>query len=126
MIYTGYFARLTRYKEVGLFPISIAGKAPDFYNDFEFKKFAPTWQLFKQWKAGEINNFQYTEQFRNQVLNKLDKSEIREFFDSFNQDVILLCYEKSGDFCHRHIVADWIETEIGLKVEEFEEHPTLI
>jgi uncharacterized protein (DUF488 family) len=31
--------------------------------------------------------------------------------------IILLCYEKPGDFCHRHLVADWL-TKNGLKTIE--------
>lgn len=27
--------------------------------------------------------------------------------------VILLCYEKPTDFCHRHLVADWINKHKG-------------
>ena len=27
--------------------------------------------------------------------------------------VILLCYEKPTDFCHRHLVADWINKYKG-------------
>ena len=25
--------------------------------------------------------------------------------------IVLLCYEKPGDFCHRHLVADWFGKE---------------
>jgi uncharacterized protein (DUF488 family) len=31
----------------------------------------------------------------------------------------LLCYEKPGDFCHRHIVAEWLHNNLGVHVEEF-------
>ena len=54
-----------------------------------------------------------------EILNKLDKEEVLKFLDSFETDIILLCYEKSGDFCHRHIVADWIESELKKRVEEY-------
>ena len=47
------------------------------------------------------------------------KEEVLKFLDSFETDIILLCYEKSGDFCHRHIVADWIESELKKRVEEY-------
>lgn len=119
MIYTGYYAKLKKYEEAGLTPISIAGKAPEFYKGIQFKKFAPSWDIFSKWKSGEINNFQYTERFKSEVLDKLSKVEIKNFLDSFETDIILLCYEKSGDFCHRHIVADWIESELSRRVEEY-------
>ena len=35
-------------------------------------------------------------------------------------NMILLCYEKSGDFCHRHVLADWLEENFGYRVEEYD------
>ena len=32
--------------------------------------------------------------------------------------IILLCYEKPGDFCHRHLVADWL-TKNGVNCIEW-------
>lgn len=119
MIYTGYYAKLKEYEKVGLEPVSIAGKAPSFYKKTEYKKFAPTYEIFSRWKSGEIDNFQYTEEYIKNVLNKLDKQQVKEFLISFDKDIVLLCYEKSTDFCHRHIVADWIESELGIPVDEY-------
>ena len=119
MIYTGYYAKLKKYLEDGLIPISIAGKAPNFYNGIQYKKFAPSWDIFSKWKSGEIDNSQYTARFQDEILNKLNKEEVKTFLNSFETDIILLCYEKSGDFCHRHIVANWIETELNEQVKEY-------
>ena len=33
-------------------------------------------------------------------------------------DIALLCYEKPDDFCHRHLVADWLNKN-GYKCEEY-------
>ena len=33
---------------------------------------------------------------------------------------ILLCYEDNMEFCHRHIVAYWLELELGISVPEVE------
>ena len=119
MIYTGYYAKLKHYESNGIIPISIAGRAPEFYKGIQYKKFAPSWDIFSKWKNGEIDNFQYTDRFKKEILGKLNKEEVKQFLNSFKTDIILLCYEKSGDFCHRHIVADWIETELGKRVEEY-------
>ena len=90
-----------------------------FIREFSLKKFAPSWDIFSKWKSGEIDNFQYTERFNQEILDKLDKEEVLKFLDSFETDIILLCYEKSGDFCHRHIVAEWLHNNLGVHVEEF-------
>lgn len=120
MIYTGYFAKLKEYEDSGLIPISISGKAPDFYNGIEYKKFAPSWDIYSNYKNGHIDEFGYTERYKKERLDKLNPVEIKQFLTSFDKDIILLCYEKQGDFCHRHLVADWIESNLGIKVEEYE------
>ena len=108
MIYTGYFAKLKYYKSLNLLPISICGKCPNWYDELEFKLFAPKYSFFKEWKDELITNDEYIERFKIEVLNELDKQQIYNYLTSFNQDIILLCYEKSTDFCHRHIVSEWI------------------
>lgn len=34
---------------------------------------------------------------------------------------VLLCWEKSGAFCHRRLVAEWLEDAVGEKVQELDE-----
>lgn len=120
MIYTGYYACLNKYIDAGLVPISIAGKAPEFYHGDEYKVLAPKYDFFIRWKRGEIDNFKYVELYNKEVLSKLDAIDV--CIDLYNisngNDIVLLCYEKPGDFCHRHQVADWLE-EHGERVDEF-------
>ena len=51
-MFTGYFAKLKEYKQAGLIPISISGKAPEWYDGLEYKKLAPKWAFFQEWKYG--------------------------------------------------------------------------
>lgn len=122
MIYTGYYAKLNKYEEAGLIPVAISGTIPEFYtNRLRYSDFAPRYSFFKAWRAGEIDNFEYTIMYKD-YLDTLDKKEIKEDFDSPHKcsNMILLCYEKTGDFCHRHILADWLEENFGYRVEEYE------
>lgn len=121
MIYTGYYANIKKYEEAGLIPVAISGKVPDFYDGLTYKEFAPRWNTFKKWKNGEISNAEYVEEYK-KYLNTLDKEDIKMDFDSPNKcnNMILLCYEKSGDFCHRHVLADWLEENFGYEVKEYE------
>lgn len=121
MIYTGYYAKLKKYKEDGLYPIAISGRVPDFFSGDRYKDFAPRFRMFQKWKNKEISDLQYTTEYR-QWLDSLDKEEIREelkdVLKEYN-DIVLLCYEKPGDFCHRHILADWLEENMGVRVDEY-------
>ena len=120
MIYTGYFAKVKQYENAGLTTVSISGKAPSFYKGPEYKGLAPRWQMFNDWKKGKIDNFGYTKLF-NQYLETLDKESVKRALESFGENVVLLCYEKPGDFCHRHLVADWLESNFGWRVDEYDQ-----
>ena len=44
---------------------------------------------------------------------KLNPQEILgEILNLSEGDIALVCYEKPGDFCHRHLVASWLPYEI--------------
>ena len=120
-MYTGYFAKLKKYQEAGLVPVSIALKTPDWYHGLEYKKLAPNWDILSAWKSGEHKGDidYYTKHFE-EVLDTLRPEgviiELKQF--GLLQDIILLCYEKPESFCHRHIVANWLNKN-GLYVTEY-------
>lgn len=120
-IYTGYYAKLKKYKEHNLYPIAISGKRPDFYTEAFWTDFAPRYKDFLEWKSGKDSDIQYTKKYR-EWLDSLNKQEIRDVLEELEnegKDIIFLCYEKPGDFCHRHILADWMEEHLGYVVEEY-------
>lgn len=118
MIYTSYFGYM-RHLPKNIVTIAICGKSPDFYNGLEYKKLAPSWDIFKQWKETG-NNDLYTKRFKEERLKPLiTKNVIDDLMKmSNNQDIALLCYEKPIDFCHRHIIAEWLN-ENGFQCKEF-------
>ena len=80
----------------------------------------PPKDLLSWWK--ELTNEQqkspfyqnlYAKAYKIQVLNKLDVHKLSARL----QGKVLLCYEKSDDFCHRHIIANWFK-ENGYECEE--------
>ena len=32
--------------------------------------------------------------------------------------IVLLCYEPPGEFCHRRLLAEWIEQHLGMEIPE--------
>lgn len=112
---TGYFAKLKTYTETGFVPVSIAAKAPSWYKGLEYKKLAPKWEFFNEWKNGSHkgDNDYYIQHFKDEVLAPLKPEDaIRELSELAGVEphkIILICYEKPGDFCHRHLVADWLK-----------------
>ena len=121
MIYTGYYAKVKNYKENGIEPVAISGKVPDFFEGTTYPDFAPRYETLQRWKNKEITNEGYTKEYK-AYLNTLNKEEVEFDFQPYNteeNDCVLLCYEKSGDFCHRHVLADWLEENFGFKVKEY-------
>lgn len=121
MLYTGYFAKLKTYEKAGLQPISIAGKAPDFYKGPQYKYLAPRYKMFMDWKKGKITDEDYTREY-NEYLETLDEQSVYRSLTSFGDNAILLCYEPPDKFCHRHLVAEWLTNVMGIDIEEYDEN----
>ena len=60
------------------------------------------------------NTRYYIEQYYKQVLSKVDIEELLKD----EKDPILLCYERGQDFCHRHVLAEYIEMKYKIKVRD--------
>lgn len=110
VIYTSYFAQLKKVKN----PISIALWKPKWYNGPELLSLAPTKNILNIWKSSNktANDWQkYITSYNNDILAKLDINilleEIKQIYPNENF-VTLLCYEKPEDYCHRHIVSEWL------------------
>ena len=90
----------------------------------EYKKLAPKFSFWKIWKDNiskkGINDY-YIAEYQKQVLSLLNPKIVLyelEKMTSKSEMVVLLCYEKPKDFCHRHIVADWITKNTNTKIKE--------
>lgn len=132
MIYTSYFAKLRSLPD-NVIPISICGKAPDWYKGLQYKKLAPKYDFFMKWKENHDNDY-YVKCFNEQVLDKLNAERVVKELDNlllnqtttigYNGDlkevprIALICYEKPSDFCHRHLVADWLNKN-GFECKEW-------
>lgn len=124
MIYTSYFAKLKSLPD-NIIPISICGKAPDWYKGLQYKKLAPKYDFFMKWKENHDNDY-YIKCFNEQVLNTLkaddvvfELTDIVYYIKGTDMDIALICYEKPSDFCHRHLVADWLNKN-GFECKEYE------
>lgn len=125
MIYTSYFAKLKSLPE-DVVPISICAKSPNWYKGLQYKKLAPTYDILMKYKQ-DGNKEDYIKNFNEQVLSRfINASEavwdLGRLADKNNTyysfDICLICYEKSSDFCHRHLVAEWLRKD-GYECKEW-------
>lgn len=122
MIYTTYFAKLKSLPS-NIIPIAICGKPPAGYVGLSYKAVAPKYDFFMKWKETGDNDY-YIRCFNEQVLSVLDPNRVvDELYYGAGKvpcscDIALVCYEKPTDFCHRHLVADWLN-KYGYQCKEF-------
>jgi len=75
---------------------------------------APSVDLLNAIKAGEINERQYTKRYHSELLKNLDPKKVYAEY----KDKILCCYERPGEFCHRRLIAEWLEKSLGVRIPE--------
>lgn len=107
---TSYFSKSAKNENA----VSIAAKAPNWYTGREYKILAPKYWFFKKYKEDGDEKF-YTEQYQKEVLNSLDPKQI---YEELGENAVLLCWEKTGKFCHRHLISKWFKEKLGIEVSE--------
>ena len=107
---TSYFAVYRGDDAVG-----IALKTPEWYGPCKtYPDLFPEWSYIRRYKQDK-NEDAYTKQYYQIVLSKLDPVKVY----SDLKGKTLLCWERSGEFCHRRLVATWIELSLGIVVPEW-------
>lgn len=106
-IYTGYFAQIKKYQAADLTPVSIARYSPAWFSGYCLKDLAPSDTLLKRYKAGQVSQEEYKKQYLQQ-LETIRWGEILQRIREIAPQVVLCCYEKPTDFCHRHILAEYL------------------
>ena len=85
---------------------------------------APKLEFWKVWHdninkiSEQENTIYYVRNYYNRVLKNLDPEILLE---SLPNKTILLCYEDSKDFCHRHLIAFWLELFLDIETYEIKE-----
>lgn len=74
---------------------------------------APTWDLLNSYKRGEIDSGEYTRRFIELMESRIAANQdfYRDLFieSLVGRDALVLaCYCRCGDFCHRYILAKQI------------------
>lgn len=119
-IYTSYFANLKNLEKDDIVPIGICCYPPKWFKGPNLRAIAPSPDILEKCKSSHA---EYEKRYRTEVLLLFKDANIlleRISFISGGKDAALCCYEKPSDFCHRHILAKWLEEQTGIKVEEFE------
>lgn len=81
----------------------------------DFSELYPGWGLVGKYKTREQNEAESRALYTVQVLSGLNP---REIWERLGSDAVLLCWERAARFCHRRLVAEWLEKSLGVEVRE--------
>ena len=72
------------------------------------KAFAPTWKMVMGYKEGTLSLEDYTEEYYRLMRESYRRN--RQRWDEIigMDEVILACYCRAGDFCHRYLLKDML------------------
>lgn len=125
-VHTSYYSNI-RNIPADYFLVSTSGWIPDEIKnsvDSWDRSLAPSLDIYNQYKETNDSKI-YIDRFKEERLSKIDWLEKLESFEMIAtengkniENIVLLCYEKPDEFCHRHILAESIETEFKTNVEE--------
>lgn len=115
-IYTSYFANIKNLPD-DVVAVAICAHTPKGYQGLHYPRLAPSIDLLYHYKVNG-DEVAYTKEY-NEYLQYLDIQKVVADLEhiSGGYNVALICYEKPEDFCHRHLVADWL-TKNGYPTEE--------
>lgn len=115
-IYTSYYGNKAIPKH--LIQISISKTQPEGYRGKVYQLLIPTWDLVGKYKA-DHDMKAYIIEYTKSVLRLLKTERVIEDLRTLGNgaDVVLLCYERPTNFCHRQIVAEWLSDKTH-KVKE--------
>lgn len=103
----------SNFKIAGHLPqaVAISRGLPRGWRGRVYRPLAPSWALVKI-----SDSQQFIKLYRAEVLDRLDARQV--LHDLGGDDVVLLCWEPPGAFCHRLVVAAWLQAKVGVVVEE--------
>jgi len=115
MVSTSYFANLRNIEH----PVSVSRYQPAWYEGPRVTMLAPSPALLSAYKAGGMSESEYTSIYTEETLDRFDQGQLYNWIISkYSDSATLLCYERPGQFCHRRLLASWLETRLGIVVPE--------
>jgi Protein of unknown function, DUF488 len=62
----------------------------------------------------------FRRKYRHQLHRKTPKvlAELQELREGYDQPLVLLCFEPAGTFCHRILLAEWLQEHLGEPIPE--------
>ena len=108
VVETGCFAQ---YKDRDANVVGISRIPPEWFDGWNWSVLAPSFELLQDYKSGVVDANGYCRRFYRETLSRLDAVDVHRSLLRMECPV-LLCYENEGEFCHRHVVQEWLTVEL--------------
>lgn len=118
-VYSSYFAKA---KQIDCMfdhiKINIAVKPPKNISGYEDWKFVQpdifiaklNMPLYLAYKKGLVSTEQYIQLYKSKLKHNSDIIKVNlDKLSELNKPIVFYCYEKSCDFCHRHILLEQLK-----------------
>lgn len=118
-IYTSYYAKVRSLNVSDMLLVQVSNTKPEWfaYDILNVANItAPSWSLINKYKSGEIGFEEFGEQYLKSLNQKMRKEDFVNKLQQIAEDnnskmIILLCYEKDINTCHRKFLGDWLEND---------------
>lgn len=116
-IYTSYFGNHRQLERKNIMMMAVSLSVPTGFKGPRLPELTPTQNILLMKNAPG----NYRKYYRMFILDRLNAQEIVEKIQRIGQgrDVALCCYEKPGRFCHRQLIAEWLNKKTGVNIVEF-------
>lgn len=118
-VFTSCFKFAKSLDESKFFVVSISRFPPRGFQGYKCFEFAPSVRLLKEYKEG-LRNDHYAYRYERDVLKKIDVHRVFEGLARMacGRDIVLCCFEPALQFCHRRVLAHYVERVWGYSIEE--------
>lgn len=113
-IYTSYFANWRNFPAEA-FAVGITRFKPSYWQEINLEILAPSENLLRDYRNKNIDDYMFKMRYLSELRERgLTPEIVREGLYNYSKgfDVVLCCYEKPKDFCHRHILAEWLGEDV--------------
>ena len=118
-VFTSCFKFAKGLDESKYFVVSISRFPPKGFKGYKCFEFAPPADLLRRFKNG-LSQYQYSVKYRRVVLDNIDVHKVFENLavQACGRDIVLCCFEPAFDFCHRRLLAQYVQEVWGYSIEE--------
>lgn len=115
-VYTSYYAKTKGRSGYDTVYVTVSNTKPHWYDTphEDMRELSPSWNIINDYKEGRISYAQFKEAYRNELISRYETVEnIRELIlcrlNVVSEiPIVLLCWEKNGNECHRTALAEFV------------------